>query len=131
MEFSLRADLFLVKLPEQRGSRRDSCTLWPDKLLTMVNIYMRCVAIKKRRLFGRYLEVYLNSDLCRYFRNERSQYSFKHSKTKPFITSHCSYECFYPVLLMSYCSKRDRASHSCCDHIKIIPAGYRYENYFL
>ena len=131
MEFSLRADVSPAKPPERRGSRRDSCSLWPDKLLKMANIYMRCVAIKNRRLLGRHLEVYLNSDLCKYFGNERFQYFFKHSKTKLFITSHCSYECFYPMLLMFYLSKRRRASHSSCDHIKSIPTGYRCENYFL
>ena len=35
MEFSSRVNFSPANLPERRGSRRDSCTLWPDKLLTM------------------------------------------------------------------------------------------------
>ena len=38
MEFSLRVDFSPTKLPERRGSRRDSCTLWPDKLLKLWDV---------------------------------------------------------------------------------------------
>ena len=38
MEFSLRVDFSPAKLPERRGSRRDRCTLWPDKLLKMWDV---------------------------------------------------------------------------------------------
>ena len=38
MEFSLRVDFSPSKLPERRGSRRDSCTLWSDKLLKLWDV---------------------------------------------------------------------------------------------
>ena len=52
MEFLLRG-----RLPSREASwaarrRRDGCTLWRDKLLKMINIFMRCVAIKNRRLLN-------------------------------------------------------------------------------
>ena len=52
MEFLLRVDFSSAKRPERRGVRRDGCTLWRDKLLKMINIYMRCVVVKNRRLLN-------------------------------------------------------------------------------
>ena len=50
--FCWGADFSSAKRPKRRGVRRDSCTPWRDKLSKMINIYMRCVAIKNRRLLN-------------------------------------------------------------------------------
>ena len=102
-----RLDFSSAKRPERRGVRRDVCTLWRDKLLKMKNIYMRCVAVKNRRLLiGRHLEIYLNADLCKYFSVLLYTF-FILNCLLPRIFNH---KCFYPMLLMSYWSKSHRAS---------------------
>ena len=88
--------------------RRDGCTPWQDKFLKMINIYMRCDAIKNRcLLIGRHLEIYLNADFMQTFSVLLYTF-FILNCLLPRIFNH---KCFYPMLLMSYWSKSHRASH--------------------